>query len=244
MRHSEQLRRKISLVSSSLERVSDRLAKHPNLREMFPAFLCFTHCIVRASVPLMETALESAQRQPTSDVVAPHLARYLSKHIEEEKYHDDWLLEDIEVLGWERTRVLSIVPPCSVAALVGSQYYWIRHCHPIALLGYVAVMEGDPPSPQLLEELMASTGLPLGAFRTFSKHAEIDTLHRSDLDEALDEMPLGSVHSGLLGISAFQTVSCLTLALEQFIASCPASAVPFRVREEGPITGSVRAVRK
>jgi hypothetical protein len=190
----------------------------------------------------MEAALESAQRQPASDIVALHLAQYLLKHIEEERDHDDWLLEDIEVLGWERTRVLSSVPSCGVAALVGSQYYWIRHYHPIVLLGYVAVMEGDPPSPRLLAELVASTGLPRNAFRTFFKHAEVDTQHRSELDEALDEMPLDSHYTALLGLSAFQTVHCLTLALEQFIASCPASAL--RVSVEERINGSVRAARK
>ena len=39
------------------------------------------------------------------------------------------------------------MPPPSVAGLVGSQYYWILHHHPVAFLGYVALMEGYPPTP-------------------------------------------------------------------------------------------------
>ena len=30
------------------------------------------------------------------------------------------------------------MPSPAVAALVGSQYYWLLHHHPVALLGFVA----------------------------------------------------------------------------------------------------------
>ena len=185
----------------------------------------------------MEEALRSARAKPRSDLVAVRLADYLSRHIPEERHHDDWLLEDIEVLGWERGQVLARIPACPVAALVGSQYYWIHHVNPVALLGYIAVMEGDPPSPQLLAELVQRTGLPPGAFRTFFKHADLDAQHCTELDETLDEMPLNPRHTTLLGISAFQTVHFLTVTLEQFIASYE-RAVPLAVsaRSEGMCT--------
>jgi len=44
------------------------------------------------------------------------------------------------------------------SARVGAQYYWIHHFHPVALLGYIAVLEGRPPSPTLVEELIERTG--------------------------------------------------------------------------------------
>lgn len=226
MSHSERLRQKIALVSSSLDRVGDALVTHPQLREMFPEFLYLTHCIIRASVPLMEAALASVHARRRSEQIDARLAEYLSKHIQEERHHDDWLLEDIEVLGCKRQQVLCRVPPWQVAALVGSQYYWIRHVNPVALLGYIAVMEADPPSTQLLEKLVRTTGLPADAFRTFFKHADVDAHHRTELNEVLDQMPLNAQHTTILGVSAFQTVHFLTLALEEFVASYPLVA-PF-----------------
>jgi hypothetical protein len=41
----------------------------------------------------------------------------------------------------EPAQTLSIRPSANVAALVGAQYYWILHHHPVALLGYMATLE-------------------------------------------------------------------------------------------------------
>ena len=43
--------------------------------------------------------------------------------------------------------------------VVGAQYYWILHYHPVALLGWIGLLEGYPPAPEMLDELMARTGL-------------------------------------------------------------------------------------
>ena len=65
--------------------------------------------------------------------------------------------------SWESTarRRVARMPSPTVAALVGSQYYWIFHYHPVALLGFVALfVEGHPPTPQLIEVLNERTGFP------------------------------------------------------------------------------------
>ena len=49
-------------------------------------------------------------------------------------------------------------PSPTVAALVGAQYYWIEHVHPVGLLGYVLLLEGWPPTPETVEELRRRTG--------------------------------------------------------------------------------------
>ena len=95
----------------------------------------------------MTAAQVNARAVSESDLVAKRLADYLSKHISEEQGHDEWLLEDMEVLGIERKAVLKRVPIPTATALAGTQYYWIFHVHPVALLGFLAVMEGSPPGP-------------------------------------------------------------------------------------------------
>ena len=117
------------------------------------------------------------------------LADYLRHHITEETGEDEWLLQDLEAVGRDRAAVLAEPPSPVVAGLVGAQYYWVFHYDPIAFLGYLAALEGYPPSQALIDELMARTGYDEGAFRTILAHAERDPGHRDELLELLDRLP-------------------------------------------------------
>lgn len=207
---SEFLRRKIGFFLPALVAVSERVRDHVRLRELYPEYLRTSHGIIRASVPLMETAQQRALLLAGGDAVAAELAPYLEHHIPEELHHDDWLLDDLELLGVERAAVLSRPPAPSVAALVGAQYYWILHYHPVAVLGYIAVLEGYPPTPALIDEMIARTGYDRNAFRTMIAHAELDPGHADELDELVDLLPLTPEQVGVIGLSAMSTVEQLT----------------------------------
>lgn len=209
------LRGKIELVIPVLRAADDRLVRHPRLDALYREYLSTSHGVVRASVPLMQAALEEADR--LDDPPAHRLARYLRHHIDEELDHDEWLLEDLESLGVRRGTVLDRPPPALVASLVGAQYYWIRHCHPIALLGYMAVLEGNPPSPEHIELLIQRTGLPRRAFRTLLEHAELDPGHGDEIFSMLDETALSDPLSALLGLSAMHTVVTLAAVIDGIV---------------------------
>lgn len=217
--NSERLRRRVSLVLPDLMSAGRKLEAHPSFRSLYPEYLFTLHCMIRASVPLMETALARTEQVGDRDPVAQYLGRYLSRHIGEEMHHDDWLLDDMETLGLGREDVLRRPPSATVASLVGSQYYWIHHYHPVALLGYIAILEGYPPTVAQIEEMSGRTGYPREAFRTLLKHAHLDPHHRDDLNAALDEMPLFPEHHTLLGLSALQTVSLASQALREVVDS-------------------------
>lgn len=202
---SGRLRGKIALLGAATDTALGRLWGHPRLAELWPEFMVLVHGMIRASVPLMEAALVRARDLAGGDPAAAGLARYLERHIPEERGHDDWLLADLEVLGWPPEAVWEQIPPAALAAVVGSQYYWIRHDHPVALLGYIAVLEGYPPDADRIEAVIARTGLPRQGFRTYLKHAHLDPHHRDDLDRALDELPLEPRQEALLGLSALTT---------------------------------------
>jgi hypothetical protein len=221
---SRVLRQKIALVSSSLHDVAARLWDHPRFAEIYPNYLFTNHAVVRASVPLMRAALMCARTSWRDDPVAIGLAEYLEHHIPEEMHHDDWLLEDLEVLGHDRHTLLRRTPSSAVATLVGAQYYWIFHFHPVALLGYIAVLEGTPPQVGRVEQIAARTGVPLSAFSTLLRHARLDPYHRDDLDRALDRLPLDDGHAALLGMSAFHAVRWLGLVVDEAIAASAAAA--------------------
>jgi len=218
MTHSQKLREKMQLTSYPLRQALNTFWTHPKLAEIFPVFLLYLHFIMRASVPLMEVALKRVQETAVCDPLAAGLASYLTAHIPEERHHDEWILDDLEVLGLSRGAVQAKIPSPIIAALVGAQYYWILHCHPVALLGYIAVLEGSPPSLEHLAEVQAKTGLPRDAFRTYLQHAHLDPHHRTELDRTLDSLPLTAEHSTLIAISASQTAQLLAQAIEGFVA--------------------------
>jgi hypothetical protein len=214
---SERLRRKIEAVVPRLVAASRRVVEHPRVADVYPEFLFTSHCIIRASVPLMEMARDRARELPREDGVAPALAGYLDHHIPEELDHDEWLLDDLETLGIERATILARPPTPTVAALVGAQYYWLLHYHPVAVLGYIGVLEGYPPSVELVQELIARTGYDERGFRTLRKHAELDPGHREELNEFLDTLPLANEQAAVMGLSAMHTVNALSAAYDELV---------------------------
>jgi hypothetical protein len=217
--HSQVLRQKIALASGGMFEALDRFWQRPDLAARYPELLFHIYSAVRASVPLMQTALRRAEELAPCDPVARGLAEYLAHHIPEELHHDEWLLDDIVALGASREAVVRRLPPTSAAAMVGSLYYWVIHTHPLAFLGYAAVIEGHPPSENYLEDVQRRTGLPAEGFRTYLKHARLDPHHSREMDEVIDRLPLTPDHTSLLGVVAFQTIHHLTALFEGVTAA-------------------------
>jgi hypothetical protein len=143
------------------------------------------------------------------------LAPYLEKHIADESGED--MMADLEVLGWTRPQILLAMPTPSIAALMGSQYYWVIHCHPVAVLGYIQVLEGYPPSKDLIETLITRAGLPRSAFRSLLEHAVLDVSHRDELHALLDTLPLDDDLTALLGLSAIRTIHLLRVSFDEVL---------------------------
>lgn len=200
-----------------LARAYTALVEHPRLAELWPEYLVLQHQIIRATVPLTAAALARA-RELDGDPLAEPLARYLEEHVDEELGHDETLLGDLELLGLDRATVLERMPAPTVAALVGGQYYWIDHHHPVAFLGYIGLMEGFPPTHELIDELVERSGLPRAAFRTYEEHAELDPGHRDHLDETIDSLPLDASHEQAIGLSAIATAALAARSLEELLA--------------------------
>jgi len=217
---SRRLRTMLEFVLPVVLSASDRLVRHERVRELYPSYLVLSHGIIRASVPLMAAARDRA-RAMSGDPVAALVADYTERHIDEELGHDDWLLEDLASLGVDPDVLRSRVPSPTVAALVGAQYYWIHHVHPVGLLGYVLLLEGWPPTPETVEELRRRTGYGPAAFRTLLAHADLDPAHGAELDAVLDALPLRAEHRELLGVSALSSAAGLAAAFEEVLAAVP-----------------------
>jgi len=215
--HSKRLRAKIRLAEPRLLEVLDHFWTHPDLARIFPEFLFMMHCIIRSSVSLIGAAAESARLSSESDAVARKIAGYYEKHAREEMHHDDSLLDDMVAIGMDRAKILSRLPSQTIASLVGVQYYWALHTHPVSLMGYLAVLEGNPPSVKELEKIRAKYGLRADAFRTMVKHARLDPHHRDEIYAQLDKLPLTENLEELVALSAFHTIDHLSKALQEIL---------------------------
>lgn len=212
---ADRLRLKLELVTPELAGATSRLVNDPRVAQLYVDYLVACHGILRATIPLMQTAHREALAR--EDDASRELAVYLEKHIGEEAGEDEWLLQDLEVLGVERSQVVNHVPSASVACLVGSQYYWVLHAHPASILGFLAGLEREPPSREFIDELIARTGHEAAAFRTLIAHAERDPEHRDELDELLDRLRLTSDQWLLVSISALNSVHALACVLDEVV---------------------------
>ncbi|MFF2168434.1 iron-containing redox enzyme family protein [[Kitasatospora] papulosa] len=230
---SARLRVTLRLLDAELLGAMEHMWRPDGLLPRYRRYLCTMHAVVRASVPLMRRALERAVLLDVcGDPLAGPLAAYLREHIQEEEGHDAWLLEDVLAAGSLPGEALGPMPPPVVAALAGSQYYWVEHHHPVALLGYIAVLEGYAPAADLTSRIAAATGLPDAALRTVREHAALDTGHLDELYALLDRLPLTRGQESDVTISAMHSLDALT---RLFVRLGRSAAAPLP-RGAGPST--------
>lgn len=203
--HARRLRAKIEEALPELAAAVSGLVLHPRFRDLYVDFALTLHQMIRASVPLMQAARRRALDLADADPVAAAMVPYLERHIRDEMHHDEWLLEDLELIDVPRAWVLARMPSSAVASMIGAHYYWIHHHHPIAQFGQIATMEGYPATVDLVDRMVERTGYPRAAFRTIEKHCHLDPNHRDDFDRALDGMPLTEQHHEILAVSALHT---------------------------------------
>jgi hypothetical protein len=220
--NSLRLKQNIKTNGLPLFMMYHQLWSHPRVGELVVPFLVLMHQVIRASVPLMKAASSVAAK--AEDPLSKLLHEYLEVHIEEEKHHDLWLMEDLESAGLARSDVLALTPSTSVAAMAGSQYYWIHHHHPVALLGYIRLLEGNPPSIEHVERLQAQSGLPESTFRTYRMHGELDPHHLQEFDDMLDGLPLTQAQIKLLGTSASFSADMLANAVSEIMSAAEQQA--------------------
>jgi hypothetical protein len=196
------LRVVLDLVTPGLRVGAAALWRPSGLRERYLRYLTEMYAVLVASVPLMTLAADRCER--------PGLLRdYLRAHVEEELGHDEWLLDDMAAAGLDPDAERARPPSVRVARLVGPQYYWINHGDPVALLGYIAVLEGNAPDPGLADLLAERTGLPRRAFHTLRHHAEVDVDHSGALFDLLTVVDLRPEQHSIIRASALNTAAAL-----------------------------------
>jgi len=218
--HYQRLAKNMQLMKLRAGEVGNQfkaLAQYPEV--------CIEHgfinyMIASSTVPLLEEALRCAKLLP-DDIVCQQLTGYLRRHIAEETDHDTWFLDDLEAFGLAKEDIKRRMPPPNMAAMVGSQYYWIRHHHPVSILGYLACLEINHPTVEYVESLINSSNLPAKGFDTFMEHAKLDVHHKNDIIDMINNLPLTEELYQMIEMSAFQTYRYVALVMEDVCRVAP-----------------------
>jgi|SRR5215472_8223582 len=139
------------------------------------------HCCIASEELLLDGAKAAESRE---DLFSRHLGTYYRAHFEEEKGEIALLVKDLAFIG---INPRASAPNPIAMGMIGSQYYMIKHLHPVCLLGYMAIQEADPTKVEVIETLEEAHGKELFSFLRL--HAVKDLEHRKDLIALIDQVP-------------------------------------------------------
>ena len=99
-------------------------------KDLYVAFLKQAYHHVKFTCPLLGAALSRVGQNDGLFRTA------LIEYIDEEKGHEEWILDDIEAFGGDRQMVVNQAPNISTNVMCGYAFYAIEHVSPYALLGH------------------------------------------------------------------------------------------------------------
>ncbi|MBK7617050.1 MAG: iron-containing redox enzyme family protein [Vitreoscilla sp.] len=111
---------------------------------------------------------------------------FLYQHMQEEKGHEDWVLNDLAALGVNRDTALAYAPSADTLALTGYNYWAADRKHPCSVLGMLYVLEviasvyGGPLANAQKERLLLQGELGVSFINS---HATLDAEHMRELRE-------------------------------------------------------------
>ena len=109
----------------------------------------------------------------------------LYERIEEEKGHEDWVLEDIGAMGGDVAGAWRIPPSDPVQAMIGFNYHGAERVHPFAVLGMLYMLEvvSSVYGGRVSDSIARALGRDVngGGFRFLTSHATMDVDHMASL---------------------------------------------------------------
>jgi pyrroloquinoline quinone (PQQ) biosynthesis protein C len=154
-------------------------------RELYLDFLSQAYHHVKCTAPLL--ALAASRGGPDDREYQAALFHY----IDEERGHEEWILEDIEALGGDADSVRRSSPlfPCKI--MVGHAYYVADRVSPYALLGMVHVLEGMAvalASNAVRALRKTIPGSSDAGFKYLTTHSDLDIEHTKFFEKLIDEI--------------------------------------------------------
>jgi pyrroloquinoline quinone (PQQ) biosynthesis protein C len=149
----------------------------------YVAFLREAYHHVNHTVPLMQAF--RARIPAGREWLAPALDEY----IEEERGHDEWILDDIRACG-DTSDVRHSRPGIATEVMVAYAYDTIARRNPLGFFGMVHVLEGTSVSLALLaaDQIQKPLALPDAAFSYLRSHGTLDQEHVQHFQLLMDQI--------------------------------------------------------
>ena len=162
-------------------------------REQYVAFLTEAYHHVKHTVPLL---MACGSRLPESH---GWLRSAIAEYIDEERGHEEWILNDIAACGVDAEAVRRGAPAPSTELMVAYVYDFIARRNPIGFFGMVHVLEGTSTAlaTNAAQVIRGALGLPPEAFTYLTSHGTLDQEHvrffASLMDRLEDPVDQGAV---------------------------------------------------
>jgi pyrroloquinoline quinone (PQQ) biosynthesis protein C len=149
--------------------------------DLYVEFLTQAYHHVRHTVPLLMAV--GAHLPPRLDWLREPVLHYL----DEERGHEQWILNDIERAGGDREAAAASQPAVATECMVAYAYDTIQRRNPLGFFGMVFVLEGTSVALALnaADRIQSQLQLPASAFSYLRSHGELDQEHVGDLEAIL-----------------------------------------------------------
>ena len=120
-----------------------------------------------------------------------HVRYFLYDHMNDEKGHEEWVLNDLQVMGVDPARAKAYEPTLVMLGLNGYNYWSADRRHPCSVLGMLYALEvvasvyGGQMTAAISESLLLEGDRGISFI---SSHATLDAEHMADLRVILNQI--------------------------------------------------------
>ncbi len=184
-------------LMSATETERDELFSVPQLQagtrgeislEIYTAFLTEAFHHVKHTVPLLMAC--GARLSPDTYQYPRWMLDAITEYIDEEKGHDEWILNDIVACGGDAEAVRYGQPKPATELMVAYAYHTIERINPVAFFGMVLVLEGTSIelATRAAEAIQKTLNLPDQAFSYLSSHGALDIEHMGFYEKLMNKV--------------------------------------------------------
>jgi pyrroloquinoline quinone (PQQ) biosynthesis protein C len=148
------------------------------------AFLAQAYHHVSHTVPLLMAC--GSRLNSDQQWLQPALIDYIN----EERGHEQWILDDIAAAGGDPVDTLEAGPALETELMLAYAYHGIDRRNPLSLLGMVHVLEGTSTAlaTQAADRIQTRLRLPDNAMRYLRSHGELDQEHVRFFEQLVDRI--------------------------------------------------------
>ena len=128
---------------------------------------------VKHTVPLM---MHAGAKLPASQ---EWILNALIEYVNEEKGHQEWILNDIKNAGGDKEKARNSQPNHATDVMVAYAFDYVARINPLGFFGMVFVLEGTSTelATGMAETLMKALDLPKNCFSYLLSHGSLDLEH-------------------------------------------------------------------